>query len=354
MARFEPALKVVELAKLALEQGASDVHLTVSRPPTFRIYGKLVSVADHPPLTPDDTFKMGEELMHDEKTRRMIIEHGHADFSSTLPGVGRVRVNIYLQRGSYAIAIRLIPMNIPDIDDLGLPPAARELLFKGSGIILVTGPTGSGKSTTLAAMINLLNHTISGNIITLEDPIEYLHRHGTCIINQREIGTDCPDFAQGLRAALRQDPDIILVGEMRDLETISTAMTAAETGHLVMATLHAATAIQTVERIIDVFPPHQQAQIRVQLANTILGIFSQQLVPKMDGSGRVLASEVLVANPAVRNLIRENKAHQLQSVMQTGAAQGMVTMEKALLLYVQQGLITQEEMRRRLITTSVQ
>ena len=350
MSRFEQVLKVVDIARQAMEKGASDVHLTVSRPPMLRIYGKLHSLEDYPPLTPDDTFWLGNELMTDEKTRRMILDQGHTDFSSTLPGVGRVRVNIYLQRGSYAIAIRIIPMKIPDIEELGLPPAARELLFKGNGLILVTGPTGSGKSTTLAAMIDLLNQSVSGNIITLEDPIEYLHRHGTCIINQREVGTDCPDFAQGLRAALRQDPDIILVGEMRDLETIATAMTAAETGHLVMATLHASNAIQTVERIIDVFPPHQQAQIRVQLANTILGIFSQQLVPKVDGSGRVLAAEVLVANPAVRNLIRENKAHQLQTVMQTGASQGMVTMEKALSIFVERGIIAKEEMNRRLIT----
>lgn len=352
MARFDQVLKVVEVTRKAMELGASDVHLTVSRAPTFRINGRLVSQTEYPMLSPDDTFQLGEELMREEKLRRQIQEQGHVDFSSTLPGVGRVRVNIYLQRGSYAVAIRLIPMSIPDIDTLGLPSAARDLLFKGSGLILVTGPTGSGKSTTLAAMIDLLNRSVNAHIITLEDPIEYLHRHGTCIINQREVGTDCPDFAQGLRAALRQDPDVILVGEMRDLETIATAMTAAETGHLVMATLHAATAVQTVERIIDVFPPHQQDQIRVQLANTLLGIFSQQLVPKLDGNGRVLAAEVLVANPAVRNLVRENKTHQLHSVMQTGAAQGMVTMEKALSLFVQRGLITQEEMKRRLLTSA--
>ena len=349
MTESEKVLTVEEIARQAMEKGASDIHMTVSRPPIVRIYGKLHVLEEYPRLSPDDTFQLGNELMADEKTRSMIAENGHADFSSTLPGVGRVRVNIYLQRGSYTIAIRIIPMKIPDIEELGLPAAARELLFKGNGLILVTGPTGSGKSTTLAAMINLLNQTVSGNVITLEDPIEYLHRHGTCIVNQREVGTDCPDFAQGLRAALRQDPDIILVGEMRDLETISTAMTAAETGHLVMATLHASNAIQTVERIIDVFPPHQQAQIRVQLSNTILGIFSQQLVPKMDGSGRVLAAEVLVANAAVRNLIRENKAHQLQTVMQTGASQGMVTMEKALSIFVERGIIALEEKTRRLI-----
>jgi len=317
------------------------------RPPTFRIDGKLVSLDQFPNLAPADTYKFGRELMVDEKTFRQIDEQGHADFSLSLSGVGRVRVNVYSQRGSYAIAIRLIPMDVPDIDTLGLPGVCKELPLKGSGLILVTGPTGSGKSTSLAAMINLINKTLSGNIITLEDPIEYLHRHGTCIINQREVGTDCPTFAQGLRAALRQDPDVILVGEMRDLETISIAMTAAETGHLVMATLHAATAIQTVERVVDVFPPHQQDQIRIQLANTLLGIISQQLIPRADGNGRVLACEVLIANSAVRNLIRDNKTFQLNTVMQTGVNLGMITMEKSLKSFLDRGLITAEEVKKR-------
>lgn len=349
MANFDQVLRVVELVRQGAERRASDIHLTVSRPPTVRVDGKLHSLPGYPNLTPDDTYKLGKELMADEKNFRQIEKQGHADFSLSFPDIGRVRVNVYLQRGSYAIAIRLIPMEIPDIDQLGLPPVCKEWPLKGSGLILVTGPTGSGKSTTLAAMIQLINHQVNGNIITLEDPIEYLHRHGTCLINQREVGVDCPDFAQGLRAALRQDPDVILVGEMRDLETISTAMTAAETGHLVMATLHAATAIQTVERVIDVFPPHQQEQIRVQLANTLIGIISQQLIPRADGTGRVLACEVLVANAAVRNLVRENKAFQLNSVMQTGAALGMMTMEKSLKTFVERGLISQEELKRRLI-----
>ncbi len=349
MAKLDQVLRVVELARLGVEMRASDIHLTVSRPPTIRVDGKLFSLPGYPNLTPDDTYKLSQELMPDEKNFRHIEEQGHADFSLSLPEIGRCRVNVYLQRGSYAIAIRLIPMEVPDIDSLALPPVCKELPLKGSGLILVTGPTGSGKSTTLAAMIQLINRQINGHIITLEDPIEYLHRHGTCIINQREVGTDCPNFAQGLRAALRQDPDVILVGEMRDLETISIAMTAAETGHLVMATLHASTAIQTVERVIDVFPPHQQEQIRVQLANTLLGIISQQLVPRADGKGRILACEVLMANSAVRNLIRENKAYQLSSVMQTGAALGMITMEKSLKIFVERGLISQEDMKRRLI-----
>ena len=348
MADFE-VLNVVDLARMGVEQGASDIHLTVMRPPTFRINGKLVSQDQFPNLAPADTYKFGRELMADEKIFHQIDEQGHADFSLSLSGVGRVRVNVYSQRGSYAIAIRLIPMDVPDIDTLGLPGVCKELPLKGSGLILVTGPTGSGKSTSLAAMINLINHTLSGNIITLEDPIEYLHRHGTCIINQREVGTDCPTFSQGLRAALRQDPDVILVGEMRDLDTISIAMTAAETGHLVMATLHAATAIQTVERVVDVFPPHQQDQIRIQLANTLLGIISQQLIPRADGKGRVLACEVLMANSAVRNLIRDNKTYQLNTVMQTGVNLGMITMEKSLKSFLDRGLITAEEVKKRTV-----
>ncbi|NLJ71942.1 MAG: type IV pilus twitching motility protein PilT [Syntrophomonadaceae bacterium] len=346
MANFE-VLSVTDLVKIGAEKGASDIHLTVMRPPTLRINGKLVALEDYPNLAPSDTYKFGRELMTDEKLLRQIDEQGHADFSLSLTGIGRVRVNIYLQRGSYAIAIRLIPMEVPHIDSLGLPDVCRELPLKGNGLILVTGPTGSGKSTSLAAMINLINQTVSGNIITLEDPIEYLHKHGTCIVNQREIGTDCPNFSQGLRSALRQDPDVILVGEMRDLDTISIAMTAAETGHLVMATLHAANAIQTVERVVDVFPPHQQQQIRIQLANTLLGIVSQQLIPRVDGKGRVLACEVLVANPAVRNLIRDNKAFQLHTVMQTGTNQGMVTMEKSLKHFLDRGMISAEEVRKR-------
>lgn len=349
MVRFDDVLRIVEIARRGVELNASDIHLTVSRPPTFRVNGRLQSMEGAPALSPEDTFKLGEELLPHERLRQELQAKGQVDFSASLPGVGRVRVNIYTQRGSYAIAIRIIPMDVPDINLLGLPPAVLELPFKGNGLILVTGPTGSGKSTTLAAMIDLLNHNVSANVITLEDPIEYLHRHGTCIINQREVGADCADFAGGLRAALRQDPDVILVGEMRDLETISTAMTAAETGHLVMATLHAATAVQTIERVVDVFPPHQQEQIRVMLSNTLIGIVSQQLIPRTDGTGRVLACELLMANPAIRNLIRENKTHQIYSALQTGGAQGMVTMEKSLSLFVQRGLITQEEMKRRLI-----
>lgn len=257
-----------------------------------------------------------------------------------------------MQRGSYAAALRLIPTSIPKLETLGLPPIAWDLPRRGNGLILVTGATGSGKSTTLAAMIDLLNNEINATILTLEDPIEYLHRHGTCIINQREVGSDCKTFAMGLRAALRQDPDVILLGEMRDLETIATAMTAAETGHLVMGTLHSSSAAQTIERVIDVFPPHQQDQIRLQLASTLQGIITQQLIPRADGKGRVLACEVLVANPAIRNLIRESKTFQIQSVLQTAASQGMMTMEKSLKNFYNQGLISREEIKKRLVDSN--
>jgi twitching motility protein PilT len=347
--RFEQVLKVVELMRIGVERKASDIHLTVNRPPSIRVDGKLIGLEGYPDLTPTDTEKYAHELVPDESMRQHLEKDGHADFSVSMPNVGRVRVNVYKQRGSYAAALRIIPPNVPDIDTLGLPPVCKELIKSNSGLILVTGPTGSGKSTSLAAMIQLLNQTVEANIITLEDPIEYLHKHGTCIINQREVGTDCSSFAAGLKASLRQDPDIILVGELRDLETISTAMTAAETGHLVMATLHASTAMQTVERVVDVFPPHQQSQIRVQLADTLLGVISQQLIPRADGAGRVLACEVLVANPAVRNLVRDNKTYQLITVMQTGSSQGMITMEKTLKTLLDRGLISTEENQKRMM-----
>ncbi|MGE5380400.1 MAG: type IV pilus twitching motility protein PilT [Methylocystaceae bacterium] len=338
---------IKEILAKAVELGASDVHLTVFRPPMYRINGKLISLPDDEQLSAEDTNRLGEEMIPFPKIKQQLEENGQADFSNAIPGVGRFRINMYVQRGSYASAIRLIPFNIPPLESLGLPPVVKDLALKDRGLVLVTGATGSGKSTTLAAMIDLLNHTRNSHIITLEDPIEYLHRHNTCIVNQREVGTDTVSFAAALRAALRQDPDIILVGEMRDLETISTAVTAAETGHLVLATLHSSSAAQTVERIVDVFPPHQQPQIRTQLSTTIQGIVSQQLIPRVDGGGRVLACEVMIATPAIRNLIRENKGHQIYSAIQTGAAQGMTTMEKSLKALYQKGIISLEEVNKR-------
>lgn len=336
-----------DILRKAVELGASDVHLTVSRPPVFRVHGRLTTLPGDEALTADDTRRLAGELISLPQVKEQLENTGQADFSHAIPGVGRFRVNLYKQRGSYAAAIRLIPFSVPPLQSLGLPPVVGELALKEKGLVLVTGPTGSGKSTTLAAMIDLVNHEKSCHIITLEDPIEFLHRHDRSVINQREVGLDTESFADGLRAALRQDPDIIMVGEMRDLETIATAITAAETGHLVLATLHAASAAQTVERIIDIFPPHQQPQIRVQLANTLLGIISQELVPRADGQGRVVASEVLVATPAVRNLIRENKTYQIASVIQTGVAAGMVTMDRSLQLLYQRGVISREEYMRR-------
>nr|WP_296864843.1 type IV pilus twitching motility protein PilT [Thermosyntropha sp.] len=341
-------MSALEIITRAVEIGASDVHLTVFRPPVYRVNGRLVSFDSDQVLTQDDTVRLAREIIPNEEVERNLKEKGQVDFSNAFPGIGRFRVNLYVQRGSMAAAIRIIPINVPNIDDLGLPPTVKEFAMKDTGLVLVTGVTGSGKSTTLAAMIDLMNRTRSLHILTLEDPIEYLHRHNKCIINQREVGMDTVSFPLALRAALRQDPDVIMVGEMRDLETISTAITAAETGHLVLASLHSGSASQTVARIIDVFPPEQQTQIRVQLANSLQGIVSQQLVPRIDGKGRVVAVEVLVATPAVRNLIRENKIHQIYSVLQTSAGTGMITMEKSLRSLYDRGLISLEELNRRL------
>lgn len=346
-------MHVKDYIEKALKVNASDLHLTVFRRPTFRINGRLVSYEDDPVLTPDDTARLTFQLIPDEKNREKLDELGQADFSNAFPGLGRFRVNVYKQRGSYAAAIRLIPFHIPSLDELGMPPVIKELIMLDKGLVLVTGPTGSGKSTTLAAMINHLNKVKDLHIITLEDPIEFLHRHERCIINQREVGSDTNAFAEGLRAALRQDPDVILVGEMRDLDTIATAVTAAETGHLVLATLHSNSAAQAVDRIIDVFPPHQQPQIRVQLSSTLQGVIAQQLIPTVDGKGRVLAQEIMVVNAAIKNLIRDGKTHQIISAMQTGASLGMITMDRALKILHQQGKISYEELSKRVSTREV-
>lgn len=346
-------MHVKDYIEKALKVNASDLHLTVFRRPTFRINGRLVSYEDDPVLTPDDTARLTFQLIPDEKNREKLDELGQADFSNAFPGLGRFRVNVYKQRGSYAAAIRLIPFHIPSLDELGMPPVIKELTMLDKGLVLVTGPTGSGKSTTLAAMINHLNKVKDLHIITLEDPIEFLHRHERCIINQREVGSDTNAFAEGLRAALRQDPDVILVGEMRDLDTIATAVTAAETGHLVLATLHSNSAAQAVDRIIDVFPPHQQPQIRVQLSSTLQGVIAQQLIPTVDGKGRVLAQEIMVVNAAIKNLIRDGKTHQIISAMQTGASLGMITMDRALKILHQQGKISYEELSKRVSTREV-
>ena len=320
---------ILDILKFAVDAGASDVHLTVASPPIMRINGKLKRIGDEK-LCPDDTMRIIKEILTPEQIR-VFEQRGELDFSYSNAGLGRFRVNIYKQRGSYSMALRVVALSIPTMEALKLPSILKELAVKQRGLILVTGPTGSGKSTTLAAMIDHMNQQRNDHIMTIEDPIEYLHRHQNSVVNQREIGNDSQSFSNALRAALRQDPDVILVGEMRDLETIGTAITAAETGHLVLSTLHTIGAAKTVDRIIDVFPPHQQQQIRVQLASVIEAVISQQILPKADGSGRIAAFEVMVANSAIRNLIREGKTHQIQNVIQTGMQQGMLSMDASLM-----------------------
>jgi twitching motility protein PilT len=334
----------IEYSEILLEvvdRKASDLHLTAGAPPMLRQRGRLVALESYPRLTPEDTREFIYSILTTEQRRRLETDL-QLDFAYVVPGRARFRVNAYFQRGAVAAAFRLIPSEIVPIDSLGLPPIVHELTRRPRGLVLVTGPTGSGKSTTLAAMIDEINQTREEHIVTIEDPIEFVHAHKRCIINQRELGNDATSFASALKAALRQDPDVILVGEMRDLDTISTALTAAETGHLVFATLHTQDAPQTIDRIIDVFPPAQQAQIRVQLSVTLQGVITQQLLPTADGAGRCVACEVLVPTAAVRNLIREGKIHQIPSVIQTGAAQGMQSMDSALATLVRAGTITQE------------
>lgn len=335
---------ILEILELAIKSGASDVHLTVASPPIIRVNGRLKRLGEEK-LTPEDAMRIIKEVLTPEQIEAFEAK-GELDISYSNPGFGRFRVNVYKQRGSYSMALRVVALNIPSMDALRLPLVLKELATKQRGLILVTGPTGSGKSTTLAAMIDHMNQTRNEHIITIEDPIEYLHKHQLSIVNQREIGHDSHSFANALRAALRQDPDIILVGEMRDLETIGTAITAAETGHLVMSTLHTIGAAKTVDRIIDVFPPHQQQQVRVQLASVIEAVISQQILPKADGTGRVAAFEIMVANAAIRNLIREGKTHQIQNVIQTGSNQGMQTMDASLLELYKKRIIDLPTLRK--------
>lgn len=319
------AYKIDELLTVAATTNASDLHITVNSPPIYRINGKLTSF-DEDLLMAADTEAMAKRLVN-PKDWDTFIEKGELDFSYSISEVARFRLNVYRQRRTISFVARVIPSNIPSLEDINMPQVLEQLSEKPHGLILVTGPTGSGKTTTLAAMIDYINRRESKHIITLEDPIEYLHSHKQSIVHQREIGLDTNNFSNGLRAALRQDPDIILVGEMRDLETISTAITAAETGHLVLATLHTNSAAQTINRIIDVFPPHQQSHIRVQIASVLEGIISQRLFPTPDGAGRVAATEILVNHPAIANLIRNEKIDQIANIMQTSRSQGMHTLE---------------------------
>ncbi|MDD2574323.1 MAG: type IV pilus twitching motility protein PilT [Bacillota bacterium] len=329
-----------DLLKYALKNGASDIHITVGVPPTARINGNLVPIGSKK-LDTTDTEAIVEEVLKKEHLEE-YRQRGEIDLSYSVKGLGRFRVNVYRQRGSSSMALRVVALRVPTLGELGLPEAVAELAGKTRGLVLVTGPTGSGKSTTLAAMIDLINSERNCHILTLEDPIEYLHKHNKSIVNQREIGYDSRTFASGLRSALRQDPDVILVGEMRDLETISTAITAAETGHLVLSTLHTVGADKTIDRIIDVFPPYQQQQIRVQLSTVLQGVISQNLINSRDGKKRVLAVEVMIATPAIRNLIRAGKTHQIITSMQTGGKYGMQTMDAALAKLCKDGLIKHE------------
>lgn len=328
---------MIEWLKEAVHIKASDLHTSVGSPAVYRVNGELTSLGE--PLTPAQIQAFAKAMMTEDQWQR-YENTGEVDFSYSIAGTARFRVNVYKQRGCTSVAVRVVPNHVPALDQLGLPPALADLTVHDHGLVLVTGPTGSGKSTTLAALIDHINTTRKQHIITLEDPIEYLHKHQLSLIDQREIGMDTLGFGPALRAALRQDPDVILVGEMRDLETMSTAMTAAETGHLVFATMHTSDAVQTIERVIDVFPGGQQAQIRVQLASVLQGVVAQKLIKSLDASGRVAAVEILLNTPAVANLIRSDKVHQIRSVLQTGRSQGMQTMEMHLQELITQGKIS--------------
>lgn len=332
---------IEEMLRAAKEAGASDLHITVGVPPKIRVNGQLITM-DYGKMLPGDTNALLDQIMN-EKQRAKFEEAGEHDMSFSIPNLGRYRVNAYKQRGSVAIALRLVGTQVPSAEFLGIPPSVIDLYQRKRGLVLVTGPTGSGKSTTLAAIIDKINNNREAHVITLEDPIEYLHQHKLSMVNQREIGLDSQSYASALRAALREDPDVILVGEMRDFETISVAITAAETGHLVLSTLHTIGAASTVDRVIDVFPPHQQQQVRVQFANVLEAVISQQLIPNADGTGRVAAFEVLHANHAVRNLIREGKSHQLMTVMQTNRKLGMIAMDEAIMQLYREQKITKEQ-----------
>ena len=332
-----------QLLRIVVETKATDLHISVGNPPRVRVNGKLKKVEGLPNLSPADTQRLCYSVMN-ELQRKIFEQKNEVDFSFGIAGLSRFRANVFMQRNSVAGAFRRIPFEVIPLEKLGLPPVVKTFVNKPKGLVLVTGPTGSGKSTTLAAMIDRINSTMEKHIITIEDPIEYLHPHKMCLVNQREVGADTHSFKDALKYVLRQDPDVVLIGEMRDLESIQAALTVAETGHLTFATLHTNSAVETINRIIDVFPPHQQNQVRAQLSHVLEGIITQKLIPRADGQGVVLASEVLVPTPAVRNLIRENKIHQIYTVMQAGQMHhGMQTMNQSLASLYEKGLITYDQ-----------
>lgn len=343
MATGKTELRIEILLEEVIRKRASDLHLQVSVPPMLRIDGKLVPIPGYEPLNEENVEGLVFAILDDEQ-KQILLKDKEFDFSFAFGDLGRFRVNAFHERGNLAGALRLIPNEIKTISELGMPPVVNGFANYPRGLVLVTGPTGSGKSTTLAALIDQINSDKSHHIITIEDPIEFTHKSKKSVIVQREVHYDTYSFSAALRSSLRQDPDVVLIGEMRDLETISAAITIAETGHLVFATLHTNSAAQSIDRMIDVFPPHQQPQIRAQLSNILMAICSQRLVPAI-GGGRIAAAEILIATPAVRNIIREGKAHQLDAVIQTGGDQGMQSMDKTLVSLVQGGTITYDEAR---------
>ncbi len=327
---MEKPANIYDMLKTMVEKGASDLHITTGTPPQIRIRGSLYPL-DMPPLSAQDTKQLCYSILTEAQKHR-FEEDMEVDLSFGIKGLARFRVNMFVQRGAVAGVFRMIPYEIMSIESLGLPPVVGTLTHLPRGLVLVTGPTGAGKSTTLAALLDKINKERHGHIVTIEDPIEFVHKHQGCIVNQREIGSDTKGFASALKYILRQDPDVVFIGEMRDLETMQAALTTAETGHLVFATLHTNSAVQTVNRVIDAFPSHQQSQVRAQLAFVLEAVIAQQLIPKLDGSGRALAVEFMISTPAIRNLIREDKIHQIYSQMQVGQSKhGMQTMNQALL-----------------------
>lgn len=335
-------MEMVEILKTAVQRGASDIHMVIGRPPMVRMRGAIRPLEEFPVVTPEESKRLIYSLINTEQ-RTKFEETMELDCSFALPGVSRFRINVLLQKNGVEAVLRVISAKIPTPEELKLTPPILQFADLPRGLVLVTGPTGSGKSTTLACLMNLINQKREEHILTIEDPIEYVYEGQKCIVRQRELGQQTRSFPNALKAALREDPDIVLIGEMRDLDTISAALTIAETGHLVFGTLHTTDAAQTIDRIIDVFPPHQQQQVRVMLSVTLRGVVSQILLPKSDGIGRVAAREVMVVTPAIANLIREGKSHQIYSAISTGSKFGMINLDRSLLLLVQEGLVTVED-----------